>query len=96
MVTAKQAAHQHEREESRQREGQDEGNVVRRERAAPEPLERSRDQCEAGEVFGQRQCAWHRREEWRAPPRRGERHDVRVPPQKPDAEDGVAGIVRDA
>ena len=81
-------------EEARERVGEEQADVIGGDRAGAEELQRRRDDAEAEEMLGERHRSGHRPHHRRVPPCVGERRGLRVPPQDPDVEDRVAGVVR--
>ncbi len=90
------APSEQEREESRERVGEQETDVVRRDGVDAGELQRCGDQAQPEEVLGEGHGARHGPHHRRVPPRVGERRDLGVPPEDPDVEDGIARVVRDA
>jgi hypothetical protein len=88
-----QAPHQEEREEPGQRERRNQRDVVCRDGVRTQPLDGRGDEADAGQVLRQRQRPLHRMEDGRAPPAIRERHRVRIPPEKPRVQDGIARVV---
>src|SRR5579862_1828133 len=93
-IAARDSTRERMRRERRQRKRQEQRDVIREDGRSAEPLNRRRDQPEAHPMIGQRERAVHRIEEETVPPRRRERQMVRVPPEKPDAEQRIAEVVR--
>ena len=78
-----------------ERKRQKEHDVVGRLRSAAEPLERRRDDTQAEQVLRKTQHAWRRVKRGRVPPRSRKRHRLRVPPENPGIQCGIACVVRE-
>ena len=82
--------------ESREGVCQQEADVVCCQDARACELQGSRKDAQPEQMLGECHGPGHRPHHWRVPPLLGQRHRLRVPPQDPDVEERIPGIVRHA
>ena len=84
------------REEPRQRERQQEADVVGRDRIEARPLQRRRHDAQPNQMLRERHRAGHWPHHRCVPPRLGERRGLGIPPEDPDVEDRISRVVGNA
>jgi hypothetical protein len=96
IVPARQRVGQKVRAEPAEDVAREQRHVVPEQRVAGERDDRHGDRCFAQQVFREGQRPRRRIKDRRVPPRVGERHRLRRPPQNPRVQNRVARVVRDA